>query len=195
MDREQILLKEYETCQSHINSMDSQSWVSFSILISVNLLLIGQVVYNLVKKSAPINGHAELMIVIGLGVAALIILFIFKHWHKRIRFMVLLNRERMRTIETRLEMWKNWRVYGLDLFDRKEKCERNAKEEWRQLLLDQQKYIERLKKKTERGGIWKYIKPSKFECVFTTLAILWTAIIILENLVYYCPLVRQCLLG
>jgi len=92
-------------------------------------------------------------------------------------------------------MWKNWRVYGLDLFDRKEKCERNAKEEWRQLLLDQQKYIERLKKKTERGGIWKYIKPSKFECVFTTLAILWTAIIILENLVYYCPLVRQCLLG
>ena len=121
--RDEILLKEYETCQSHNNALGNQSWISISILITVNLLLLGQVIYNLVLTSFPINGHAKLILITVLGLVMIFILLIFQRWDKRVDFQIRLNNERMRNIEEDLdfEIWKNWRVRGLDLYYSKEK--------------------------------------------------------------------------
>jgi len=203
MDREEILLKEYEVCQSHNNSLGSQAWVSISILVTVNVLLIGQVVVNIVLKSVPIVGCSKLVLVILIALVMIMILWIFKRWDKRIDFMVLLNNERMRHIETTLGMWKNWRVYGLDL-----KYGYGTKEDWDVLLPTQRKTIEQFSKRyqllpwykkgklryeppTTKGEFWKL--RWKFDWIFHILIGFWIVTMVLELLIYYCDFVRCCL--
>ena len=108
MDKEEILLKEYAAYRSHSNSLGSQAWVSVSvsIIVTVNILTMVQVVYNLVLTTTPTGGFGRLVILALIGLVMIAILVFFKQWDKRIDFMVLLNNKRMCQIETILEMWK-----------------------------------------------------------------------------------------
>jgi len=205
MDREEILLKEYEVCQSHNNALGQQAWVSISIFITVNFLVLGDVVDKLLLTSYPINGYAKLLLVIAVASVLIFILKIFRKWDKRIDFMVLLNNERMRYVETELKMWKNWRVYGLDLLYGKEKKGRQAKqaeEKWRLLNQDQREYIQCLYQclleRTRDNDLWKYREPTtkgilKFDYIIPILAILWGLVIVLEALIYFCPFIQNFL--
>ena len=196
MNREEILLREYETCQSHNNSLGQQAWVSISIIVTVNILAMVQVVYNLVLTTTPTGGFGRLVLVALISFVMIIILGIFKRWDRRIDFTALLNNKRMRQIETTLSMWKNWRVYGCDLRYRKEKGGKQAEEEWKTLLGTQQKYIEELFKQekyvlpTTEGSFWKL--RWKFDWIFCILIALWSIMIALEALIY-CPTVYHWL--
>ncbi|GAJ22391.1 unnamed protein product, partial [marine sediment metagenome] len=117
MEKEEILLKEYEVCQSHNNALGNQSWISISIITTVNLLLLGQLIPGLVSKSSTNNGYPDLILLIILGSLLISILLLFRQWDKRVQFMTRLNHERMRGIETEImnikSDWviqKNWRV-------------------------------------------------------------------------------------
>jgi hypothetical protein len=196
MTREEILLKEYEACQKHNDSLGQQAWVSISIIITVNLLVLAQILSIFVK---PVPWWA-LVLLIPLGLLMILVLITFKRWDKRIDFMKLLNNERMREIETVLEMWKNWRVYGSDILNRKARGDPQAEKEWAILLQEQREYIEHLRKRlTEKG--WSYQPPTtekefqirrwkwrflpilnikwKFDWMFDILAVVWVIVILI----------------
>lgn len=216
MDREDILLKEYEVCQSHNNSLGQQAWVTISILITVNIIAIGQVSYEILQNSFPVVGCLNFILVICLASVMVLILIIFYRWGKRIDFIILLNNERMRQIETKLEMWKNWRVFGLDILDgvykknirifgfdklifpNKNKVQ--ATKDWQLLDIDQRYYLsafqQSIKAKSESSSNWKYRQPSntgplRFNYIFTILIIAWGIIILLESLTQWCPYIQN----
>lgn len=127
MDEEEILLKEYEVCQSDNNSKGNQSWISFSIIITVNLVLLAQVIYYLVITSSPSDGYSKLFVII-ISLAMVIILLLFKQWDKRVSFHIRLNHRRMREIEEFIKakkgdwlLQKKWSERSLDIhYDPKE---------------------------------------------------------------------------
>jgi len=200
---EQALLKEYEACQSHNNSLGQQAWVSISIIITVNTLVIVQVIYNLLLTSYPINGYFRLILVIAIAISMLFILEAFRRWDKRIDFQVLLNNERMRQIETALEMWKNWRVYGLDIFTRRIRNDRLAQEEWQLLNQNQREYIQslhqRLQEKAQQSDLWRYREPTTkrnifmFDNIIPSLMIFWGIVIFMEITIYFWPFMQKVL--
>ena len=188
---EQAWLVEYQACQSDNNALGNQAWISISILITVNLLLLGQVVYGIVLKSGSITECAELLLVGFLGLAMIIILWIFYRWKKRVDFQVRLNNKRMRDIEEELdfEMWKNWRVRGLDLYYGKGK--EHKSKEWGKLNAKLKVMIKKLSKsfpqEAEKSKEYelKYEPPSttgflKFSCIFILLISLWVGVVFLE---------------
>jgi len=145
----------------------------------------------------------------------IIILSIFKRWVRRIDFQVWLNNERMRQIETVLEMWKNWRVRGLDLRSHVNRMSRNrnifnrfldwlcrdnrdndeSQLEWNYLLPNQRDYIQQLYERHQR----RYRRPTtegclRFNCIFPILMALWAIVIVMEALTY-CPVIYPCLLN
>jgi hypothetical protein len=121
-DRIDILLKEYETCQSHNNAIGTQFWAVIGIVLSLSTVLLGGVAYIVVSVSSneSPSQHVKWLVLV-LGIVIIIILLLVMFWLKRLQFMTLLNNERMREIENEVKinekvvMWKNWRVYGLDL--------------------------------------------------------------------------------
>ena len=134
---ERALLKEYEACQSHNNALGQQSWVSISILITVNLLVLAQVIPNLVLKAVP-SDWAGLTSVVILGLVMIFILWIFQRWQNRITFLAWINNFRMQDIESTLGMWKNWRARGQDLFYKLQRLQgRRGKEDKYQRVKDQ----------------------------------------------------------
>jgi hypothetical protein len=201
---EESLLKEYEACQSHNNSLGNQAWISISIIITVNILLLGQVIYNIMLKSFPITGYANLVLVTLLGLVMIFILIIFKLWDKRIDFLTWMNYDRMREIEMRLGMWKNWRVRGLDLkYNPKlqgkwRNLNPNIKSKLNELSLHFPQYSKENKKiKNEIFEMW-YKSPTtrgfwKFDNIFHILIGLWAAIVLLEWSIYFCSFIRRCL--
>jgi len=146
-DKIDILLKEYETCQSHNNALGNQSWISISIIITVNLLLLGQVISNVVLKSSPDIGYSNLIFVVILGIAMIYILLLFKKWNDRVTFHTMINHDRMREIEMEImqkeRAWviqKNWRVRSLDIaYNPKEKDIKNIPETFKTILEDLKK--------------------------------------------------------
>ena len=113
-DRTNILLKEYETCQSHNNHIGSQVWVSTTIFLTINVTLLGGLFYTLITKIVFRNsGLGEInLITLGLvlvGVTALGagIIWILKKWIdwlKRMRCRTSVNFERIKQIERILGM-------------------------------------------------------------------------------------------
>ncbi len=134
MDREEILLKEYEICQSHNNAIASQVWLSTSIFMSINLTLFGGLLYALLQSKILIHGtigNQNLTFVMSLAlllaVAVVLILCSWRAWLQRTQHITRVNNIRMRQIEDAIQvdgtsvMQKNWLVRGLDLTYRNEK--------------------------------------------------------------------------
>jgi len=202
MDREEILLKEYETCQSHNNALGNQSWISISIIITVNLLLLGQVISNVVLKSSPDIGYPNFIVII-LGIGIIYILLLFKQWNNRVTFHTRLNHDRMREIEMEIMekegdwvIQKNWRVRSLDIdYDPKERNIKTIPETFKAILEDLKKRYPKSKKNADKSKFeWEHV-PSvlkhsafRFDNIFCVLIALWGIVIVLEALTY-CPAV------
>jgi hypothetical protein len=50
MDREEILLKEYETCQSDKNSIGSLFWIIVGVFMAINTALLGALPYAILQS-------------------------------------------------------------------------------------------------------------------------------------------------
>ncbi len=114
-----ILLKEYETCQSNNNSLESQVWTSTTIFMSFNVTLLGGLMYAVLANRIHADTDMKqiiwaLSLLMFFGIIA--ILFLWKEWLKRTRLMRYINNSRMRQIEEKLEMWKNRMIPIVDNF-------------------------------------------------------------------------------
>jgi hypothetical protein len=49
-ERREILLKEYEVCQQHNDSIGSQAWVATTIFLTINVTLLGGILYTIINK-------------------------------------------------------------------------------------------------------------------------------------------------
>lgn len=131
--RQEVLLKEYEICQQHNNSIGSQMWVSTSIFISTNVALLGWLAKSI--GSVENLNRLVLLTVPVLGIGLILILWYWIRWVDRMRFLTRVNYERMRDIEYELGMQKNWMVRGLDVAhekDKKGELENKEKEQFRE---------------------------------------------------------------
>ena len=201
MADDENLAREYQTIQSHNNSLGQQAWVAFTILFTISLLVMAQVVLDLVITSYPVSGYLRLIFVLVVAGLLMFILQTFRRWNKRINFIVYLNNDRMREIESMLALQKNWRVFGLDLLRRSREDPR-AKEEWLALDEEQRKYIERLDvrlaESAGRNAAWAYRQPTArglltFDHIVIILMALWGFIVLLEILIYFSPAVQSFL--
>ena len=105
MDRNNILIAEYQTCQQHINSLGSQSWISISIIFSTNAVLVAGLGYALLPQNS--NGlvyHLVLTLVICI-LAVVMILFMWLlmiPWWRRLRYQIFVYNLRMQKIENEI---------------------------------------------------------------------------------------------
>ena len=136
---EQALLKEYETCQSELGSRGNQFWVSLSIIISINLILLSQAAYNIINGSLLISGYINLLAVSILGVTMVFINVVFYKWQKRQHYVSEVIFQRMRKIEDVTGMHRNWLIYGRDLKENPSK-----QREWQRLSHSRREFIEEL---------------------------------------------------
>ncbi len=192
MSNEDALLKEYEVCQSHNNSLSNQSWISISVLITVNMLVLAGVISQIVLNTIPIHEVVYLIMITLLALLMVFILAVFWRWQKRIRLLTWLNNHRMQEIEEELDfkIWKNWRVRGLDLCYRED--EDKQKKKWDKLNPKLKEMIQQLREQypqkdkeakenenyktmyrlpTTEGRFWK--GQFKFEYIFPALMIFW----------------------
>jgi hypothetical protein len=195
---EDNLAREYQTIQSHNNSLGQQAWVAFTILITISILVMAQVVLTLLLTSYPVGGYLKLIVVAVISGLLIFILQTFRRWNKRINYIVFLNNDRMREIESTLAMQKNWRIFGLDLL-RRSRYDPKAKEEWLVLGEGQRKYLEgldrRLQESLGRNTAWGYQQPTArglltFDHIVLMLMAMWGLVIVVEFLIYYCPAVQ-----
>jgi hypothetical protein len=130
MDKQEILLKEYELCLQDIIDTSSRYWTIVNIFMAANMVVLGAIVAGVisasfikeafVKPTPPqILVAGSVLIVLGLGM--IIILISLKKYLKRANFLSAINYERMREIEFDLRIWKNWRVHGIDNWDKPSK--------------------------------------------------------------------------
>jgi len=104
-DRRDILLKEYETCQSHTNSIGSQYWAIVGTFIGFTTAFLA--------VTAALNRP---WLTLGLGVAGILIVYVLWRMLRRIDSIVFSNNFRMREIEEMLDniMLKNRSIRWLD---------------------------------------------------------------------------------
>ncbi len=113
MNRQDVLLKEYEVCQQDINHNASQYWVVVGIFMGINTVLLGWVVYSIIQKSEPPSENAKWLVVV-LGLAVIAIVAVLWFWMNRVNFLIRISHHRMQEIETELGMRKNLIINLLD---------------------------------------------------------------------------------
>ena len=112
MDRQEILLKEYEVCQHDSSAMISAHWTVTGIFMGISTAVLGWILYSVISKSSSLESVKGLVLVFGVVIIILLILLLL--WMKRVDFLVQINNQRMRIIETQLGMSKNRIVDVLD---------------------------------------------------------------------------------
>ena len=105
MNKQNVLLKEYEVCQQHINAIGTQSWQSVSIFFLVNAIVLGFVL------SMQEHNNGSFVTVLVIGVAMSCIFWFWKLWVRRQQFVQLGKYVRMREIEEELGLWTNWYIW------------------------------------------------------------------------------------
>ena len=188
MSREDVLLKEYEVSQQQISSRGSYFWVSLNIIISVNLILLTQAAYNLIKTALHFSGHLNLLAIPILGVVMIYIDCVFIKWQMRQHYVTDIIHQRMLKIEDALGMHRNWLIHGRDL---KEKHN-----EWKELPNTRKSFIEELLDRYP--NLPKYKRPVGhivFGHVLRILIILWFLLILLVCLIYFWPTFRVWLVN
>jgi hypothetical protein len=126
MDRQEILLKEYEICEQQNNSIGHEVWSSTTIFLTVSVTLLAGLIYGTMTNDVftklfcrgNINIWPIVMALSGVMIVGIGIIIIFCRWIgwlKRTEFLTRLNYETLRDIETNLGMEKNWLARGLDL--------------------------------------------------------------------------------
>lgn len=196
---EQALLAEYQACQRHNDSAGNQIWVSITIMITVNLAVLGLVLINLILTSGPAEGGGRLIIVLLISLLMIYILLLFQKWNIRTDFINKLNWERMRQIEEVMHMLKNWRVHGLDCkYDKKRKREYNTLPDYVKTHIDNLNYLKAKCSLTAKPD--KYVSPTstgllRFNCILWVLISVWCGVCIIELLIYFFGNIRNFMIN
>jgi len=114
MSREDVLLKEYEICQQHINSIASRYWLTVGIFMAINTALLGGAAFSIIAENEPVTIANLKWLVLVLGSGMIYIVMMLMRSLKRINFVIHVHFDRMREIESELGMFKNLRVHGID---------------------------------------------------------------------------------
>ena len=117
-ERTEILLREYDICQQHNDHIGSQVWVSTTIFLSINVTLLGGILYGILTsdglskvyfgvtktKCLPPQILIACLGITILGAGIIFILCNWQQWLKRMKFRTAANFERMKEIESMLGM-------------------------------------------------------------------------------------------
>jgi hypothetical protein len=174
MNRRDVLLKEYEVCQQHINTIGTESWQASAIFLLVNAGVLAYLFQ--IEHGEP---HTLFMVLI-IGIIFILIFCFWKRFIKRMQFVQTITFERMREIEDELGLWKNWYVHILD-----ELKSRNMEEsDLNSLPKEKAHRIKQLRKSYEHA------RPAGFPGLQSTAKLLmigWGVLIINEFISYYFP--------
>ncbi len=130
MDKQEILLKEYELCQQDIIDTSSRYWTVVNIFMAVSTAILGAIAAtiisgNFIKYAFQRDTSPQILVagsvIIVLGGGMISVLKCLKDWLRRVNCLATIHYERMREIETQLGMWKNWRVHGIDNWNNSKK--------------------------------------------------------------------------
>jgi len=187
VNRQEILLKEYEACQSYLSSLGYQYWISAGVFMAVNTALLGAMLYGVVQYGNSLELCDILIpgvIILILGVGMIMILVFLKQWLKRVHFVIKACYERMREIEAELGMWRNWMIHGVDHMVR---CEEDY--EFDKTITAEDRARLTGYHPMEWWKKWRtcheYESPRRFEMVkniFLTLIVIWTIVVALTLL-------------
>jgi len=180
-ERNDILLTEYETCQSHNNAIGNQSWISISIIWSGNIILWAGVAYNIILKGSSLEPPFAFL-VLSLGIIMFLFLLVVYKWQNRVSFLTFVNNERMRRIEDEVSldgsiiMEKNWLIYGSDL---KDEYDRKKSNRWCKLSEQRKENINNI---CLRYPLFpRYVRPTGhyfMNAVFTLVILSWLGLTI-----------------
>ncbi len=190
MGKEEILLKEYERCQSELNRRGNQFWFSLSIIISINLILLTQSTYVVITDGLSPNVYTNLAVVLILATTMAIINWVFWKWQKRQHYVTQVIYQRMQKIEDDSGMHTNWLIYGLDL-----KNDPSKQTELKKLSDSRKAFIDKLI--TSYPDLpEKYERPyghRVFGHVLCALIALWVTLASFTIPIYLLPVVREWL--
>lgn len=121
MGNEEVLLKEYETCQQNINSTTSRYWITVGIFIGMNTALWAAIAYKATSAKFAYNINWEWMIlpilVTVFGLVMIFIIYCLRRWLDRVNWLTYVKYSRMREIEAKLDMRANTYIDALDNWD------------------------------------------------------------------------------
>ncbi|MBI2851089.1 MAG: hypothetical protein HYX80_08645 [Chloroflexi bacterium] len=175
MDRQEILLKEYETCQSDNNTLASRFWVVSGIYVSLNTaILAGLLAASTSSGGAfPVATIKPLSLMLGLGTICInVLLFLYQ---TRINYTIQINYYRIQQIESEVGMRKG---YLIDALDR-----------WKKLPDEKKKQLSDLRDRfPSRSCFWllafwrydKYVPPLGrwLSLIFVILVVFWVVFIV-----------------
>jgi hypothetical protein len=171
MSREDVLLKEYETCQQAVNTNMSRYWTVVSIFIGINAVFLGGITYYI---SIYLHQNVEWLVlsilVTMVGGATIYIIFRLKCWIKRVNWLISVKYFRMREIEIVLGMRANLIVDAVDHY-------------WNELSPKQQQGIQSL----HQSHVRPY-ETLQLTNIYWTLISLWGVLIIVTWLL---PLIKD----
>lgn len=128
MDREEILLKEYEICHEDNKAQSSRYWGIFGIYVSVNVAVFGALIYGLLNSDfltrfANAKGSYEVIayyaIAMILIVAFAVITVLLKIWLDRSNYLISNNHKRIHEIELELGMYRSLKIHIIDKWHQK----------------------------------------------------------------------------
>ena len=79
IDRQQVLLKEYEICQQDNSSIGNQIWLSASVLMSANVALLAWFAYVIIKE-LPFQENTECLVLGLVTLVGMAIIAVFCCW-------------------------------------------------------------------------------------------------------------------
>jgi len=172
MNRQEILLKEYEVSQQHINSLDTQVWQATTIFLLIN---VGVLAYIFQKEKHDLN---SLLLVLVIGVIFIIAFDRWKRWINRAQFNQAIIYERVRDIEDELGMWKNWYIHIIDGL----KAKKIKESDLNTLPKEKLNRIRQLTNSHKYAGVAGF--PG-LRCIARLLMIGWGLVIVLTFLNYF----------
>jgi hypothetical protein len=129
-DDNSALLKEYELCEQQNHSMSHEIWTSTTIFMSATVVLLTGIVYATISSDllADIFSGCRyntniwpqlipLFSILIVGIGIILIFFRWIAWLKRMKFLTVVNYVRMRQIEKKLGLKKNWLAFGYDVIN------------------------------------------------------------------------------
>ena len=132
MSREEILLKEYETCQAEGDASARNFWTTFGFFVSFSTAVIGGIIAFAVVKQELTQIHPVWLILLLIFCAlVLVVLFFLKSWLERVNHFIAVTNNRMCEIELELGMETKIRIWALDKWGML--CENERKEQYQNL--------------------------------------------------------------
>jgi hypothetical protein len=133
MSREEILLKEYETCQAENDGSARNFWTTFGFFVSFSTAVIGGIIALAVAKHAVNEIHPVwLGLLLIFCILVLAVLFFLRSWLKRVDHFIGVNISRMCEIERELGMETKQLIRALDTW-KPLGNENEIKEQYREL--------------------------------------------------------------